>query len=139
MNNREVVIDEARKYLGVPWVHQGRNMHGIDCLGLIEVSVKKLGIIIEHQANYSRFYNPGALISELKKYGCKEIDKEEGQHGDILLIKVGRFPSHIGFLTFKEKDRWFLHSFEVAKHVREERMHDLLWRRVSHAFIIPGI
>lgn len=139
MTIRDAIVEEARKYLGVPWVHQGRNIHGVDCLGLIDVAVKKLGINIEHEANYSRFYNPGVLVAELFKYGCKQIDKEQGRHADLLLIKVGKFPTHIGFLTFKGSERWFLHSFEVAGHVREERMHDMLWRRVSHAFKLPGL
>lgn len=28
------IVAEARTYLGVPWVHQGRSRDGVDCLGL---------------------------------------------------------------------------------------------------------
>jgi cell wall-associated NlpC family hydrolase len=28
------IVLEARTYIGVPWVHQGRSRDGVDCLGL---------------------------------------------------------------------------------------------------------
>lgn len=28
------IVTEARSYMGVPWVHQGRSRDGVDCLGL---------------------------------------------------------------------------------------------------------
>ncbi|HWP59522.1 MAG TPA: hypothetical protein VNL14_16640 [Candidatus Acidoferrales bacterium] len=34
MPRPEEIIAEARTWLEVPWVHQGRSRHGVDCLGL---------------------------------------------------------------------------------------------------------
>ena len=40
---RPEIVAEARRYLGVPFRHQGRAMSGIDCAGLVEVVGIALG------------------------------------------------------------------------------------------------
>ncbi len=46
-------LDEAaRAYLGTPWLHQGRSRQGIDCVGLLVLSVQDCGYEIQDYTAY---------------------------------------------------------------------------------------
>src|SRR5206468_2426861 len=44
------IIAEAKTYLGVPYVWGGESRTGIDCSGLVQASLKKLGIHVPRVA-----------------------------------------------------------------------------------------
>ena len=47
------IVDQARGYLGTPFLHQGRTRHGLDCVGLVIRVAHDLGLSdydIDHYA-----------------------------------------------------------------------------------------
>jgi hypothetical protein len=94
----EDMAREARKWLGVPFVHTGRNRWGVDCTGLLLVTAWACGITDYDCRNYSRIVNPDWLRSEIEKF-CIEIEKDDIQIGDVLLFSVKGSAQHVGLVT----------------------------------------
>jgi hypothetical protein len=61
------LVAEARKLIGVPFQHQGRNSFGVDCAGVTLLAFRNAGVDfarlvgIPDKANYGRGLNPRAL------------------------------------------------------------------------------
>lgn len=51
---RETVVAEARRWLDVRWEHQGRSAHGLDCVGLVVMVCRALGLSAYDLAAYPR-------------------------------------------------------------------------------------
>ena len=70
--NGEKIIEEAKKYLGTPYVPGGENPKGFDCFGFIKYIFKKVaGKTLSH--NFKELINSG------KRVGKKELKK-----GDLI-------------------------------------------------------
>ena len=67
---RAQVVDAARKWLGTPWRHQGRNTHGIDCVGLVVVVCKGLGISSYDDTGYGRDPDPHKFLPHFDGSGA---------------------------------------------------------------------
>ncbi len=130
---REKIVEEARKYLGVRFRHQGRNVAGIDCAGLILNVGNDLGLIHYQETGYARRPNSYAMLNSLNQN--LQIVEGEPQAGDIMLFSyVGR-PQHLGIRT----DRGMIHAFANARKVVEHEL-DATWReRIVSVYKFPGV
>jgi len=104
MISRTDVVNSARKTVGTPWSHAGRNPGvAIDCIGVVVCSFQASGMVVNDILHYSRV--PGdedRLIPVLESYGF--IRTEDKQPGNVVLMTLGRdsHPSHMGILTSKD-------------------------------------
>lgn len=81
----EAFVAAARGFIGVPWVHQGRSERGIDCVGLIVLAARAVGIDAPMRADYGRFqYYPQAR--EYLEQFCDRVGSPD--LGDIVLFKT---------------------------------------------------
>lgn len=96
------IIAEARKWLGVPFHHQGRNQHGIDCIGLLVKVAEGVGAWHEDFISYKRFPGKTTLIPHLAKSVDQVIDRFQ-EPGDILVFWVMKpeWPQHAGIMTYR--------------------------------------
>jgi|WetSurSiteA1Bulk_404760.scaffolds.fasta_scaffold00619_4 cell wall-associated NlpC family hydrolase len=80
-------LKEVRKYVGTPFLHQGRDKNGMDCIGIIVVPLNEVGFFKYDNTNYKRYGLGGEIIQILSKH-CYEIDwpNEELKAGDILMF-----------------------------------------------------
>ena len=62
------VYTEARKWIGTPYLHQGRTKHGIDCVGLIQKVGDALGVPYVDRNDYGRSPDAHKLMAHLYKY-----------------------------------------------------------------------
>lgn len=97
---REEIIATARKYLGVPFHHQGRTASGLDCIGLIVLVAQDLGIPTDlDQRDYPR--RPDGRLLRLLRSACPEV--ESPAPGAILLFRIRnpdpQEPDHAAILT----------------------------------------
>ena len=94
----EVKVDP--KFIGVPFLWQGRTLLGTDCVGLVWLFLKEHNIVkIDNDgSNYGDNWDkedPQRILKGLVKIG-KRIDvKEELQPFDILLFKFDGIVNHI--------------------------------------------
>ncbi|TGT76705.1 MULTISPECIES: NlpC/P60 family protein [unclassified Mesorhizobium] len=81
----EAFVAAARGFIGAPWVHQGRSDKGMDCVGLIVLAARSVGIDAPLKADYGRFqYYPQAR--EYLEQFCDRVGSPE--LGDIVLFKT---------------------------------------------------
>jgi cell wall-associated NlpC family hydrolase len=126
-------VDEARKMIGVSFVHQGRSINGIDCVGLVVLSARAIGIDTSADIiNYSRLPH-GVLLPILDECMTKVSDANEydkWQVGDVLVMKFINEPTHVGIWTGST----LIHTYSNLGKVVEHRLDDKWKRRVVAAY-----
>ncbi|HEX8773252.1 MAG TPA: hypothetical protein VF735_06565 [Pyrinomonadaceae bacterium] len=135
---RQMVEDEARRLLGVPWRHQGNNPDvGIDCRGLIEVVAQRLTGRVPPVRKYPRMPKEGELYRGL----AAEMDEKaiaDIRRADVALIQFPRekWPRHCGIIVSGLYEPLIIHAYEPSQgdgHVIEEPLRR--WQRyITNAF-----
>lgn len=132
------IVDEARNWLGVPFLHQGRSKHGVDCVGLVicvrEV-VEPCGFVSDILRVYARRPKDGLLLA-IANEKCKQIEAPEV--GAMLLVKWPKdaTPSHVAILT---GEGTLIHSYRNIEKVCEVGYRSQ-WLRWTHSFWqLPGV
>lgn len=101
---RQQIVDEAKKYIGVKFLHQGRSIHGVDCIGLIIAVGKSLGYEVADYRAYSRTPDSKTFKNKLAHY-LEEIDVADAQKGDIIFLRYGGLlPRHVAIISEDQKD-----------------------------------
>lgn len=144
---RSVVAAEARRWIGTPWVHQGRT-HGLgtDCGGLVGGVAVALGIVQPDwwskvfdplYGGYDRQPSHGTLQRVCESF----MDRADTiRVGDVLLMRFAEEPQHLAIAV---DYRWgglsMVHALSRAGKVVEHRL-DAAWRRrVVQAYGMPGV
>lgn len=91
------IVREARKFLGVPFVHQGRSKSGLDCVGLVIVVARNLELCEYTEVAYNRRPD-GRLISVLRE-NLKRVVKGELLPGQVVAMRLPKYPCHVGIVT----------------------------------------
>lgn len=152
MITRDLIVQEARRWLGTRFHHQGRikrnekNSGGCDCLGLITGVAKELNIIsgitnkgsnIPFSAfdsiNYSR--NPDGI--ELHKQLSKlMLIKHNVNIGDVILFYIQNRLQHLAIYSYNHS---IIHSLLKARKVVEHEL-DAFWEeKIAQIFSFKGI
>lgn len=128
------IAEKARELLGVPFLHQGRTVHGIDCVGVPIWILSEFGLLpAEMKRNYGRIPT-GEMIKIVEQY-CTPIDRDE--IGSLLVIKWPGMadPGHAAIRTHAG----ILHAYSTYKSVVEHgyrakwpQWTDSIWR-------LPGV
>lgn len=124
------VVETARTWLGIPFAHQGRNRHGVDCIGFVAAVFDELGddtFLRNLPPDYARA--PRAeLLEGLKKFA---IQVEAPLPGDIVLIKwpAAAHPSHVAIVTGPT----LVHCYQGAGRVVEHGFR-AQWARRAHSY-----
>ena len=103
MISADQLVIEARKLVGVPWMHRGRTMRGVDCIGLIALAARNAGgdvfaaCGVKDRRDYDRQASP--LMLEMISAHCTRI--EQPIPGSLLFFKFDRekLPRHVGIYT----------------------------------------
>ncbi len=117
------IVTAARRYLGTPFRHCGRNAHGLDCLGLLLVVAHDLGLTEWDITNYSDQVDVVQMRQGVERF-CERIPTAAKEPGDVLLFRMRGIPQHLGIAT----DIGVIHSHQLAKRVVEHSF-DVTWQR----------
>lgn len=120
MNDKRIkIVSEARKFLGIPFRHNGRSNLGIDCCGLIEKSYQRSGV--RESFEYSE-YTPlwwrqgihGELLYQNSiRNGFRELyGNESPMMGDIVLLKTKgpKYPYCHSGIVYDDNGQYFIHA-----------------------------
>jgi cell wall-associated NlpC family hydrolase len=139
MVTREAVVTEARSWIDVRWVHQGRGRHGIDCIGLIVVVRRALEIGDYDISGYPRAPD-GTFMSHFLKAGGVRIGILKAQPADLLLFRDSKSPCHVGIITARSGDLMYMtHALATRHKVLEEPVVGEWQRKWVAAFRMPGV
>lgn len=131
--SRADVVAAARAYLGVPYLHQGRTRHGMDCVGLVICVAHDLEISDWDIDGYGRVPS-GRRMERLIQQHCEKIRACDAQPGDMLHLAYDKEPQHVALIT----DYGIIHADNqrgVVEHVL-----DLAGRRrIRGAYKLPRV
>lgn len=129
------IVKSARSWLGVPFLHQGRSRHGVDCIGYVSALCAELGEFtpldnLPH--NYAR--NPQALLLDAIRMLCKPATLETGC---LILMQWphARYPSHAGIYTGTS----MIHCNEAVGRVVEHGYSTPWPERTASLWRLPGV
>lgn len=121
--------EAARTYLGCKWHHLGRNRAGIDCLGLLVLAARDVGVELDDKKNYPRQADGESLLAECDRQ-LKKADKHNLKPNDIVVIRFGKSPQHIGIVT----DIGLIHAYQTAGSVVEHSIDKKWQKRIIRAY-----
>jgi hypothetical protein len=140
---RSQIVAAARRYAGVPFVHQGRTEWGLDCAGLWIRVAHDLGVTDFDFTNYLREPD-GETFDRLMAEHCRRVPVAEAREGDAILMTYAQAPQHLAVIT----EVYGPDSFRII-HARAERKveeHDCGGRwmraynaRLLRAYSMPGV
>lgn len=128
---REEVVEEARGYLGTPFVHRGRALWGLDCVGLVVAVYSKWLNLSTVGFDYPRSPT-SAFAFKAARIWAKHIDRSCAGPGDLALVNEGGRSTHFAILT----DRGIIHADPILGRVVE---HGSGAYRIVSTFAMKGV
>lgn len=140
MPPRQQLIACARAFLGVRFVHQGRNRQGLDCLGLLIASAAAAGIRLQGQCPMAfdeRQYSlrPDTELLQLKLAGCLQ-QVNDPRVGDVVLFSILGRPQHLALVSDYPAANalGIIHAYAPARQVVEHRFDDGWHKRLVQVY-----
>ena len=127
------VIAQARTWVGIPFLHQGRSRYGVDCLGFVACVMNELGVseFLNHLPhNYER--NPQAKFADTLPDFSREIPL---QPAALLMIvfPFAKWPSHCAIYT----GTTMIHCHEMDRKVVEHGFQEPWIMRTKSYWALP--
>ncbi len=127
------IISAASAYLGTRWHHQGRSTAGVDCIGLLVLTARDLGLTVLDETGYSRQPDGRQLQAALEKHLQPIAEPEPGA---VLLMRFEREPQHVALMADGGD---IIHAYAMARKVVRHRL-DAIWsRRIVAVYRFPGV
>jgi NlpC/P60 family putative phage cell wall peptidase len=135
---RDLILEEARSWIGTPFHHQGRVKGvGCDCIGL-GIGVGKAKGYVPQDYDYTCYRRTPfgkTLVDELRACGFVE-EVSDPQPADLLVFRIDQDPQHVAFLS---ENNTLIHAYAQARKVCEAR-YDEAWQKLFvTAFKFKGI
>jgi len=136
MTTANDIITVARGFLGVRFAHQGRSMHGLDCLGLLLLTAATARLTFHGQGvttidvpNYTMRPNTDFLMHKLDTFLCPV---ESAQLADVVLLEIDGAPQHLAIVSDYPVAGSFgmIHALAATRKVVEHR-YDERWQNAT--------
>jgi NlpC/P60 family putative phage cell wall peptidase len=135
---KEQLFSEARLSIGTPFKHQGRlRGAGLDCLGLLIVTLRGIGLAPEDEVTYPRIPDPVRLRAELDRQLVPDATPVvlPGRVG-LFWITKDDMATHVGILLPEDR---IVHAYADAKKVVETQLGEFWNSRLVKTYHIPGV
>jgi len=135
---RSKVVEEASKWIDIPFRHQGRNALGVDCCGVVIKTGQNLGLTTYDTTNYHRRTSGEQFIHHFRDAGLIEVSKRDLKPGMVLVTTDDNFPCHCGIVVMKRGQLHMLHAYLSRRKVVVEPLEH--WKsKIIAAFDYPGV
>lgn len=119
------------RFVGIPYLDKGRSIVGLDCWGLAVAVYRELrGIELP---SYAERYVTAADRQDMAQLisgelgGWNEVPAGQEHAFDVVLMREGKFPRHVGLVTSRG---WLLHVLEGETSRVESYRFGLLANRI---------
>ena len=137
---RHAVEAAARRYLGWRWAHLARGPKAVDCIGLVIMVARDLGLVAPDfdVTGYGRQTTREQMLQMFRAH-MPEISPLQATRGDVVLLRDKILPTHCGIVSEKRGRPHLIHAYARVsiRRVIEEPLD--LWPRPTHAFPCPGV
>lgn len=100
------------KYVGIPYVHKGRSLNGLDCWGLVVLIYRELfNMELLDMENYEQDWAKQGNNYFLENYSKQFEQVENLEKYDIILFKVDEAIRHAGIYLGDDK---FIHCPKIG-------------------------
>lgn len=135
---RDSIQKQAKALVGVPWLHRGRSLQGLDCAGVVYLVGTLLGLLpqeFEHLPRYPVDVDSDILFKALVTLLKRNPHAQRPLPGDVLLFRTGKHPGHCGILVEGTSGLSVVHASRFGVQcVVEQKMTLDLWDRVVASF-----
>jgi len=138
--SKESIIAEVRRLVGVPFVHQGRSVHGVDCIGAIALAAINAGLDPEQATglkdtrDYGRSASP--VLLDMVSRSCRRVRQPEPGLLVLFRFPEERDPQHFAILT----DRGTVVHADARRGRVVEHGYRGQWLKWTHSlWRIPGV
>lgn len=139
------IVDQARTWIGVPYLHQGRNRFGVDCVGFPHGVYGELGEVLDDYRAYGTEADPEFLLGRLRaalgpEVAVYPVPAESLQPGDVVVFHFPRSktPRHLAIVSDRAgRGLNFIESNGNEGRVIERRLDDRYRARITHVFRRP--
>lgn len=151
MRNTDLVVAEARSWVGTPYVHQHRTKgHAVDCVGLVIGVGLAAGVLptwtpeawAPHQS-YGRAANPAHMSRAIEEFllPLYPADAAAAPDGTIAFMAWRRdLPMHVAILaSMPDGRRTMIHAYPQARRVVEHGFAAEWPDRVVSLWTYPGL
>ena len=133
----DIVLKEARSWIGVPFHHQGRTKRGCDCIAIGMACAKSLEMEFNDWTQYGRVPHGGKLEKSISEHMIS-IDIKDIAPGDGVLITWKTEPHHAGIITqMGTGELGILHSYQSIGYVVEHHLDQKWKKRIILAYRFP--
>lgn len=128
------VIEAARTWVGVPFMHQGRSRFGVDCVGLVICVSRSLGLVAYdfERTDYGRLALTSELADKLQQY-CTRL--EAPAPGCVVGVRWQRTLAHLAIYTGDT----LIHAYERRGRVIEHGCRAKWPARIDSSWALPGV
>ena len=139
------IVDAARSWRGVRYLHQGRNRFGADCVGMPLGVYAELGVPMSDWRAYGQEADPDELLRRLivnlgDPVAVGPISESDLQPGDIALFHFPhvKTPRHLAIIADRAGGGFnFIESNGNEGCVVERRLDSRYMSRITHIFRRP--
>ena len=132
----EQFVAEARTWLGVPFRHQGRTRHGVDCIGLVLCVRRAFGPFDPPAARNVRYRrNPQAQLLQGIEGTCIRLQQPEPGCLAMIQWPHQEHAAHVAILT----PGTIIHAYAKCGQVIETTYGNPWVRWTTSLWRIPGV
>lgn len=133
----------ARLLERVPFLHMGRSMRGVDCVGVAVLVARAYGLAVEDNAYYGREparNNNSFLLADYLARNLGPPVERPYQVNDLVLMKLRpRFePAHVGIVAPHPYGLGLVHSYGEVGRVVFHRIDDVWASRIVGVYQWPA-
>lgn len=132
----ERLIAHARALIGTRWLHQGRTVDGVDCIGFVALAARKAGVDLTRYEDHRKYgHGPSPLFLQTVQEHSQRLDAPVPGAGILLRWGTEPYPRHAAIFTERGT---IIHAHARCGVV--EHGYRAMWVRQTHSiWKIPGV